>query len=49
MARKLPVQYPGVVYHVMNRGNRREAIFMDDDDRELILNTLSEAQMNSHT
>ena len=27
MARKLRVQYPGATYHVMNRGDRREAIF----------------------
>jgi hypothetical protein len=36
MARKLRVQYPGAVYHVMNRGDRREAIFHDDQDRVLI-------------
>jgi hypothetical protein len=24
MARKLRVQYPGALYHVMNRGDRRE-------------------------
>jgi hypothetical protein len=34
MARKLRVQYPGAIYHVMNRGDRREAIFEDDADRE---------------
>ena len=34
MARKLRLQYPGAIYHVMNRGNRREAIFADDDERE---------------
>ena len=32
MARKLRVQYPGAIYHVMNRGDRREPIFTDDDD-----------------
>ena len=37
MARKLRVQYPGALYHVMNRGDRREAIFLDDRDRELFL------------
>jgi len=25
MARKLRVEYPGAIYHVMNRGDRREA------------------------
>ena len=43
MARKLRVQYPGAIYHVMNRGDRREAIFVDDIDRRLFLETLGEA------
>ena len=32
MPRKLRVQYPGAIYHLMNRGDRREDIF-DDDQR----------------
>lgn len=43
MARKLRVQYPGAIYHVMNRGDRRELIFNDDKDRECFLATLGEA------
>jgi putative transposase len=43
MARKLRVQYPGAIYHVMNRGDRREPIFADDRDRRRFLDTLSEA------
>ena len=43
MARKLRVQYPGAVYHVMSRGDRREPIFNDDQDRLLFLETLGEA------
>src|SRR3954468_21450381 len=43
MARKLRVQYPGAVYHVMSRGNRRGRIFVDDEDRRKFLQTLSEA------
>ena len=43
MARKLRVQYPGAIYHVMNRGDRREAIFKDDFDRHRFLKTLDEA------
>jgi putative transposase len=42
MARKLRIQYPGAIYHVMNRGDRREAIFEDDEDRQRFLNTLTE-------
>lgn len=43
MARKLRIQYPGAIYHVMNRGDRREAIFEDDQDRRSFLATLAEA------
>jgi putative transposase len=43
MARKLRVEYPGALYHVMNRGNRREPIFLDDQDRQQFLDTLGEA------
>ena len=43
MGRKLRVQYPGAIYHVMNRGDRREPIFHDDLDRHRFLATLAEA------
>src|SRR5438128_4115616 len=43
MARKLRVEYPGAIYHVMNRGDRREPIFRDDHDRQRFLDTLAEA------
>lgn len=43
MARNLRVQYPGAIYHVINRGDRREPIFNDDQDRERFLETLGEA------
>jgi len=43
MARKPRIAYPGAIYHVMNRGDRREAIFHDDRDRELFVATLAEA------
>src|SRR5437867_3982195 len=43
MARKLRIEYPGAIYHIMSRGDRRELIFTDDKDRELFLQTLSEA------
>jgi hypothetical protein len=29
MPRKLRLQYPGAIYHVMNRGDRREDVFKD--------------------
>ena len=42
MPRKLRIQYPGAIYHVINRGDRREKIFADDQDRERFLKTLGE-------
>ncbi len=42
MARKLRVEYPGAVYHVINRGDRREPIFKTDIDRRLFLNCLDQ-------
>jgi REP element-mobilizing transposase RayT len=42
MPRKLRVEYEGAIYHVMNRGDRRELIFLDDKDRETFLVTLGE-------
>ena len=43
MARSLRVEYPGAYYHVMARGNRREDIFLDDNDRGFFLQAVSEA------
>jgi REP element-mobilizing transposase RayT len=43
MARKLRVEYAGAIYHVMNRGDRREPIFQDDADRQRFVATLGEA------
>ena len=47
MADKLRVQYPGTIYDVMNRGDRREPIFLGDPDRELFLQTLGETCRNT--
>ena len=43
MARKLRIPYPGAIYHGMNGGDRREAIFGDGEDRQRLLQTLTEA------
>jgi hypothetical protein len=43
MAGKRRVEYPGAMYHVMNRGDRREMIFLDDADRQRFVETLGEA------
>src|SRR6266480_7862915 len=42
LPRKLRVEYEGAIYQVMNRGDRREPIFIDNEDRRLFLETLRE-------
>ena len=42
MPRRPRLQYPGAIYHVMNRGDRREEIVRDDRDRETFITTLGE-------
>jgi putative transposase len=42
MARPLRIEYPGAVYHVLSRGDRREAIFRTDADRKLFLDLLAQ-------
>ena len=43
MARSLRIEFPGAFYHVMARGNRRQAIFKDEEDRGRFVQTLGEA------
>jgi len=43
MSRKLRIEYPGAMYHVMNRGDQRADIFRDDQDRQKFLSTLGDA------
>jgi REP-associated tyrosine transposase len=40
MARPLRIEYPGAIYHVLSRGDRREAIVKNDADRELFFELL---------
>jgi len=40
MARPLRIEFEGAVYHVTSRGNARQAIFLDDEDRESFLKRL---------
>lgn len=42
MARPLRLEFAGALYHVTSRGNRREDIFGDDDDRKQFLLVLQE-------
>ena len=41
------VEYPGAIYHVMDRGDRREDIFLDDVDRQEFLKTLAEGSQKA--
>ena len=43
MARQLRLEYPGAVWHVTSRGNNRQDIYVDDDDRLMFLGLLAEA------
>lgn len=43
MSRPLRIQFPGALYHVTSRGNRRAMIFLDDEDRALFLRVLAQA------
>ena len=40
MSRPLRIEFPGALYHVTDRGDRREAIVDDDQDREMFLYVL---------
>ena len=42
MARPLRIEFAGALYHVTSRGDRQEAVFEDDEDREVFLRTLAE-------
>lgn len=40
MASPLRLEFAGALYHVTSRGDRREDIFEDDQDREVFLTFL---------
>jgi putative transposase len=43
MVRPLRIEFPGEVYHVTSRGDRREPIALDNADRAHFLLVLSQA------
>jgi REP element-mobilizing transposase RayT len=43
MPRQIRVEYEGAIYHLLNRGDRREEIVRDDLDRRTFLETLGAA------
>ena len=40
MARPLRIEYPGALYHVTARGNAKQDIFLDHEDRHRFLTVL---------
>jgi len=40
MGRRPRIEYPGAFYHIITRGNRKEPIFLDDRDRNHLLDLL---------
>src|SRR5215207_7802111 len=43
MSRPLRIQYPGAVYHIINRGRARQPTFVDETDYRAFLDILAEA------
>jgi hypothetical protein len=37
MSRPIRIEFPNALYHVTSRGDRREDIFEDDEDRRAFL------------
>jgi len=42
VARPLRLEFPGAVYHITSRGNARQLIYLDDQDRLAFLEVLAE-------
>jgi REP element-mobilizing transposase RayT len=42
MARPLRIEFPNALYHITSRGNRREDIYLDDNDRRNFLRILAQ-------
>jgi putative transposase len=43
MSRPLRLEFPDALYHTTSRGDRREDIYDDDEDREVFLKIVSKA------
>lgn len=48
MARPLRIEFPGALYHVTTRGNARQDIFLDDEDRQRFLGVLTHVVARFH-
>ena len=40
MTRQLRIEFPGALFHVTSRGNAKQDIFRDDEDRQVFLDLL---------
>ncbi len=47
MSRRLRIQYADAIYHVMARGNARQDIVGDDEDRQRLVDELDKAVQRS--
>jgi REP element-mobilizing transposase RayT len=41
MTRPLRIEFPGAIYHLTSRGDRRKPIYRDDADRQTFLDVLA--------
>ena len=48
MGRYARINYPNLIYHVINRGNNREIIFAEDEDYQHYLNTIQRYKKKYH-
>ncbi len=48
MARPLRIEFPGGLYHVTSRGDRREPIYEDEADRARFLEVLGDVVERSN-
>ncbi|KTD75196.1 transposase [Legionella waltersii] len=45
MVRSLRIEYPGALYHITSRGNKKENIYLSDNDRVLFLDIFSKVSL----
>jgi REP element-mobilizing transposase RayT len=48
MAKPLPIEFHGALYHVTARGNARQDFFLDDEDRQQFLGVLARVVSRFH-
>jgi len=48
MVRQTRIEYNGALYHITSRGNARQDIYLDDNDRLAFLETLRKTRNRYH-